>query len=310
VFFNLGGGIINFVAIDFETANADRSSVCSMGIVVVESGEVVHKTSWLIRPSELYFDPYNTYIHGIAEDDVKDKPEFNEIWDTIKPYIEGKTLIAHNAGFDMSVLRYVLNEYEIPYPEFEYSCTRILSKKTWPGLISYKLDLVAEHLGIEFKHHDAEQDALACAHIALKSFEISGLNSIQELNNHHAVRTGRFFLDGYRPSEVIFPNVKPSELMPNSTEFDKTHSFYNKHVVFTGTLQSMVRKDAMQKVVDLGGSCTNGVTKESNFLVLGDQDFTKLKDGKMSSKMKKAEDLVNKGLDIEIISEDEFLRLI
>ena len=102
-------------------------------------------SSWLIRPRELYFNYYNTYIHGITAEDVKDKPQFNELWNDFKLFFEGKTVIAHNASFDMGVLRRLLDEYGIPYPELHYFCTRVLAKKVWPTLNIF--DILLTHSG-------------------------------------------------------------------------------------------------------------------------------------------------------------------
>ena len=81
-----------------------------MGIAFIEGQKITTRASWLIRPPDLYFDPYNTYIHGITEEDVADRPEFNKLWDEFRKYFEGRLLVAHNASFDISVLRHVLDE--------------------------------------------------------------------------------------------------------------------------------------------------------------------------------------------------------
>ena len=99
---------MRFVAIDFETANSSRSSVCALGIVVVDGGAVVEARSWLVRPEPLVFDGYNIMIHGITPDDVRDEPTFDQLWaDVFLPYFQMGPMLAHNASFDMSVLRHV-----------------------------------------------------------------------------------------------------------------------------------------------------------------------------------------------------------
>jgi DNA polymerase-3 subunit epsilon len=115
---------MNFVAIDFETANERRSSPCALATVSVQEGQIVDKELWLIRPPELYFNPYNTKIHGICEDDVRDKPEFSDLWDTVRFHLEGNIVLAHNATFDMGVLGQTLDAYGIAYPELNFVCTR------------------------------------------------------------------------------------------------------------------------------------------------------------------------------------------
>ena len=87
---------MDFVAIDFETANSHRDSVCSLGITVVKDNKIVEKRYWLIKPYPFRFDPINISIHGIREADVINEKEFDEVWPEIKPYLENKLVIAHN----------------------------------------------------------------------------------------------------------------------------------------------------------------------------------------------------------------------
>ncbi len=193
---------MNWVAIDFETANAKHSSACALGIAVVEDGRITKRASWLIRPRELYFNYYNTYIHGITKEDVKDKPQFNELWNDFKPFLEGKTVIAHNAGFDIGVLRQLLDESGIPYPELHYFCTRVLAKKVWPTLNSYRLNMISAHLGISLKHHDAEEDAVACAEISLRCCDEMGVSRLEDLAMKFGITKGCLYTDSRKPSNT------------------------------------------------------------------------------------------------------------
>lgn len=298
-----------FVSIDFETANSDRASVCAMGITLVDSLKIIEKKYWLIKPYELYFDPFNVSIHGISEADVKDKPEFNELWPEIKQYINKNLVIAHNASFDISVLRHVLNHYEIDYPEFPYSCTWYISKKVWQGLNSYCLDNIADYLSIDFKHHNAEEDSRACSIIAIKACEKFNTTYLTELTKILDLNHGYLRKNEYNPVCYKSNNLRVKDIKPDTNQFDETCLIFNKSFVFTGTLESMIRKSAIQKVVNAGGVCHQTVREDSNYLVVGIQDYRKLKDGKRSNKIKEADDLVSRGFDIEIIHEDDFLRM-
>ena len=168
---------MNFVAIDFETANYQRSSACALGIVVVQGSQIVDSNLWLIKPKNLYFRPDFIDIHGITPDDVRDKPEWNELWPEISRYISGQTLFAHNAAFDISVLRSLLDECGISHPQFEHHCTVKLARKAWPHLPNHKLNTVSDFLGISLDHHEALSDALACAHIALHANKLLKVSS-------------------------------------------------------------------------------------------------------------------------------------
>ena len=92
---------MRFAAIDFETASGTRASACSLGIAVVEGGEIVARREWLIRPPSLYFSPFNIAVHGITPEMVEDAPQFDALWPEMERAIGGRTLVAHNAAFDM-----------------------------------------------------------------------------------------------------------------------------------------------------------------------------------------------------------------
>ncbi len=158
---------MNFVAIDFETANASRSSVCSLAAVTVEGGRIVRSAYSLIRPPVMRFDARNIEVHGIHPEDVRHKPTFDELWERICPHLENKIVIAHNAAFDISVLRSILQEYSLPAPKFKHACTVQIAKKAWPGEENYKLPTLAHKFHIDFEHHNALHDARTCAKIAL-----------------------------------------------------------------------------------------------------------------------------------------------
>jgi DNA polymerase-3 subunit epsilon len=255
-------------------------------------------------------------IHGITEEDVKDQPEFDALWDTIKQYIDGKTIVAHNASFDVSVLRHVLDTYNIKYPTIDYFCSVTASKKTWTCLNSHKLNNLASYIGFEFKHHDALEDAMAAAKIMIEVCKLQNTCSIEELSKKLQVNCGKLFPGGYTPTKTKPQKasrktyLKSSDITTTKTSFDENHPCFKKVFIFTGTLRSIIRKDAMQLVVDNGGYCGDLVNSELNFLVTGDQDYSKLKDGKKSVKMKTAELLIQKGVNIKIISEEEFLEMV
>lgn len=172
---------MNVVAIDFETANRSRSSACSMAAVTVENGKIVRSAYALIRPPVLAFDYWNTRIHGITAEAVRDKPTFAELWQRIKPHLENKVVLAHNAAFDIGVLRSVLQEYQLEKPSFRYACTVDIAKRVWSGLENYKLSTLAQRFAIQFDHHHALHDARACATIALLAQESVQAENFQQL---------------------------------------------------------------------------------------------------------------------------------
>ena len=160
--------MLNFAAIDFETANNERSSVCSVGIVIVRDGKIVDKFYSLIKPETEYYNYWCSQVHGLSLDDTMEAPVFPDVWAQIEPMIEGLPLVAHNKAFDESCLKAVFRVYQMDYPDYEFHCTCIASRKVWPEG-PHNLDIIAARCGYDLEnHHHALADAEACAAIALQ----------------------------------------------------------------------------------------------------------------------------------------------
>ena len=158
----------DFAAIDFETANASRSSVCSVGIVIVRDKEMTKSIYRLIRPRPNFYNYWTTRIHGMGYFDTMDACDFPDVWNEIAPEIDGLPLVAHNSPFDEGCLKAVHSIYEMQYPGYQFYCTCRAARKKFPELINHKLHTVSLHCGFNLKnHHHALADAEACAAIAL-----------------------------------------------------------------------------------------------------------------------------------------------
>lgn len=193
---------MDFTAIDFETANHNRYSACQLAAVKVRNGKIVDRQCWLIKPRPFYFNPMNVQVHGIHPDDVQNEPEFCDCWESIARCLENecddKCLIAHNAPFDIGVLTACLSYHDIPVPDLQFSCTRLIARHAWPGRTSYGLKPLASWLGIEFRHHDALEDSIACASILLAAADSVGADSIIGLEAKLALVRGTAGGWGYR----------------------------------------------------------------------------------------------------------------
>lgn len=306
---------MNFITIDFETATAQRNSPCEIGLTFVQNQRIVDTKSWLIRPINNEFDQFNISIHGITPEDVAGKPEFNELWSEIKPFIENQFLIAHNAGFDVSVLRRTLAAYNLAFPKLNYACSYIFSKKVWSGLPAYDLATLCQVNNIDLDHHRAGPDSKATAELSLRAFTIAQISSLDDLPKKLKTVVGQLYDGGYKPCRTIAtyepkPRVnKPRvQVVGNPDKLDVDSIFYNKTVVFTGTLLSMVRLKAQKLIADLGGIVEHRVTKNTDFLVVGQKNYRRLDDSSMSCKQKAAIRLVEQGSKLEILSETDFLK--
>lgn len=157
----------DFAAIDFETANNERSSVCAVGIVVVRNGEIADSFYSLIQPEPNYYNYWCSRVHGLCSNDTDCAPIFPKVWEQIEKMIEGLPLVAHNKLFDESCLKAVFRVYQMDYPDYEFHDTLCASRRKLPWLESHQLHTVAAACGYQLKkHHHALADAEACAWIA------------------------------------------------------------------------------------------------------------------------------------------------
>lgn len=304
----------NFVAIDLETATSDRSSICQIGITEVIDGEPLEPKSWLVQPEGNRYDSMNIWIHGITPEDTKNSPSFPEVWKEVLPYLQNKIVVAHNTSFDMYALRDAFNKYGIEYPTFDYYCSLRIARCIVKGCYSYSLDVVANHLGLEFGvHHKADSDSLGCALVLLKCLDIDG-SKLSELEEKYNFHRGSFSPNTFIAHLKYGKQYKYSLILKNLEEHpelnDEGNYFYGKAVCFTGTTKFAVRKEMLQMVKNVGGIPMDSVTKDTDVLVVGQQDYRIVGADGMSSKQKKALYLLEKGQTIEILSESEFLKRI
>lgn len=162
---------MDFIAMDYETANAQRASACSVALVVVQNTKIVDAFYSLINP-EVPFSQRNIAVHGITPDQVADAPTFPELWPHIQNFFTPTSIVtAHNSPFDVSVLRRSLERYSIPTPHYQVIDTVKTSRALLPGLVNYKLNTVSAAMNIPLEHHhNALEDSYACARILLGQY--------------------------------------------------------------------------------------------------------------------------------------------
>jgi DNA polymerase-3 subunit epsilon len=285
-------------------------------------GEVVASKDELFRPpvDYDYYEPRNIAIHKITPADVADKPRFGESWGSFQEFIGDLPILAHNASFDLSVLRAALSASQIEWPEIDYACTMVMSRRMF-DLTSHSLLYVAQQAKVSWdkdKHHDALYDSRICAQIAISMSSQQSAENLGELLSKLELRMGRLFSEGWytcRSSNVISGSHhtvgekrwKASEVQVNH-DADINHPLFGKVIVFTGKLYSMPRPEAWKLVASVGAIPKDGMTKNTHILVVGEQDPTKLSPGEtQSSKFREAEKLRVSGSNIEVMSETDFL---
>lgn len=327
---------MDFTAIDFETANGFRGSPCAVGLSKVRGGVVVEEASWLMRPPENHdtFDHHNVRIHGIRPDQVAGLPRFGELFPEIGAFIGGDVLAAHNAAFDLGVIRSGLEVSGLPGPAYDYVCTVMLSRRCY-SLVSNSLPYAAEEAGVPLvNHHDAAEDARACAGILIDIAGRNGAASIAELylslgmavshqpafdprrdplskatlaalealaGGNAATASNRSFNAGW-PEEGANP-------APNAAA-SPDHPLFGQTVVFTGEL-AIPRPEAKVRSAELGARTESRVTARTTVLVVGDGFVAAdLRSGRLTGKARRVLELHERGRRIEVLSEGEFLQMV
>lgn len=299
-----GNKTMDFISIDFETANAKKSSICAVGLVVVKNNQIALAKQQLIKPHPTHqFDPICIAIHGITEEDVRNQPEFPPIYQSLlKEYVEKYYIFAHSAASaDIPMLKQTLELYGEPVPELHCGCTKNLARYFFPHLLNYRLDTIARQLNISLIHHNALSDAMACAAIILRLahnvgdqiYEISKIGTSSK--DHSSQQKLQDRKTAHEVTEIVLDTNNPC---------------YKKEFVLTGLLRSMLRETAHKEIEIRGGYWKETVGKSTDYLVVGESDFIDFHSDKKTTKMKKAEEYKAKGQHIELLSEEEFLEML
>lgn len=281
-----------FVAIDVETANSEQSSICQIGLVKFKDGEVVDSFDMLVNP-QTHFSGMNVSIHGITEEDVKGKPIFPELHQELIEFI-GNHYLIHHTAFDRLAWYKVLEKYHLPTSEIKWIDSARVARRVWKEIRKkgYALNKLAEMLEIEFAHHKAVEDAYACGMVinhALKEKECT----IDELIEFQNLSFQKVFSEEYKIDQ----------------EVNQDGPLFGDIVVFTGAL-IMPRWEATLLANKLGCEMQKGVNKGTTILVVGEQDESKLAGYEKSTKHRKAESMIEKGHEMQILFENDFIDIL
>lgn len=284
--------MLTFNSIDVETANADRASICQIGIVHVREGKVLDQWQTLINPKQ-WFDPWNVSIHGVSEQDTKNSPTLPEVREELRQRLRGSILVSHTSfdrvAFERAMARYGLEQLQVTWLD-----SARIARRAWPedyGRSGWGLKNIANNLGILFNHHNALEDARAAAEIVLRACADTNTD-----------------IEGWlhRVEQPIFPS---SNTVTTKPEANIDGELYGETILFTGTL-SIVRHEAEDLAAKSGCEVAKNVTKKVSILVVGTQDMSKLNGYQKSRKHRKVEELISRGNEIQVLSEADFFELV
>ena len=287
--------IDDYCVLDTETTglSAYYDEIIEIGILRVRNNEIVDRYDQLIKPN-FDIDDFITALTGITNDMLEGMPSIDSVKTDVLSFIGDDIILGHNTSFDMRFL----NEGFKEQLSNQYMDTMQFARKLYPELKHHRLSDLTDYLGLHNNEHRALSDCTSTKELydAVKASMAEKNLAIEDLwitNESHGGKG------------IDIKAIEPTEAV-----IDEDGFFYNRHVVFTGKLEKMLRKDAMQIVVNLGGVLDNSVNKQTNYLILGDNDYNAILKGEKSSKHKKAEKLKLEGQDIEIIDERTFYDLL
>lgn len=281
---------MRFLAIDVETANADRASICAIGAVEFVDGQPGREWYGLVNPED-YFDEVNISIHGITEQSVADAPVFPVALLEFIALADSGLTVSHTA-FDRVAIERASAKYGIPPWPTSWLDSCRMARRAWPdkfGTKGYGLASVAKFLGIKFRHHHALEDAKAAGQIVCRAIETTGIG----LEAWHR-----------RIEQSIHPDASKTRVAGNLNG-----PFSGENIVFTGALE-VPRREAAAMAAAAGFDVLTGVTKRVDVLVVGNLDARKLGGHEASSKQRKAEELLRAGHSLQIITEADFFSLV
>ena len=306
----------SWTAIDFETANRDRGSVCAVGLVRVADGRIVDRYTTLVRPPAPvdHFDRFNTEFHGITPDHVADAPAWPQVHRTILEFADGGPFVAHNAVFDMGVIQAACAHTGLADHPLDYVCSLDTARRTWPALRDHRLPTVCRRIGHDLRrHHAADADAEAAAHIMLAAFREHGVATLPELCRRlrrpprrtaarpagpaplpEALWTpGAKFDRWRREAETPLPEPNP--------DADPGGPLFGRVVCVSGELAALSKPEAWRRIAAAGGVPAKNVTRRTDVLVTGANG------GVRTAKHRRAESYNATGSAIDIIDEAELL---
>jgi DNA polymerase-3 subunit epsilon len=309
---------LNFVAVDFETADLECEAPIRFGYSIVRDGIIIENDCININP-EVEIHSYLKYLLDVDDPDFYNEPTFPIAWPRIRQILESSDfVISHGTTFDFNILTNVLNRYNLNVPVIEkIVCSMVSSRKIFRESPSHAILWLAPMLGLKWFAWRAIDNSKLSAQIFIEIMKRSGCDTIDDFCEVYNVEIGSLSPElgfkkciskrVYKPRPSYSYNIEG--LIQDESKIDEDHLLYAQNVAFTGKLSRLTRLEAMQMVLDIGGIPKNSVSKETDFLVVGQQDYRIVGEDGMSSKQEKAIKYKESGIDIEILSEEDFIGL-
>lgn len=314
---------MDFIAIDFETPNSKNHSICAMGFTLVKNDQIIESKEELINPCDT-FSGMNIAIHGITKDIVAEKPTLAQIWPNYEGFFRHYPIVMHNAPFDAAVLSKAAKRAGLVLPDMDFYCTLQLCRENF-GWEDCRLNAVCEKFGFALNHHHCASDSECTAKIMLELVKNPSTHIHTSLSackfcvkrDEWVKKDQKSIVSAasapcltirvpFAPDQSIQKNQADTIVTPDCDYQSTDIAFDGKRFVFTGALPGVGRKEAVSFVEARGGSVSSSVSKKTDYVIIGVEDLTLVgQDGK-STKIEKAEALIQQGFPIRLIKAEDF----
>lgn len=286
---------MDYVAIDFETANSLLTSACSIGIAAVVNDKIIFEKEYLINPQQ-HFSDFNITIHKITEDMVIDAKTFGELWPEIKHFFQNALVFAHNASFDISILRALVEKYNLDVPNIKTGCTLKIAQRIWKNeLPNCRLNTLASYLEASHNHHNALSDARVCVKIIERAKKIKNVATEEELYQSLGLVFGGYNLNKYWGSTGEYKKAREEDVKKKIAVADKIFAFGGKP-------KAMTKKALVEKMMISGAFLAKGINRSLDYFVALENC--------PKEKIVQVELYKSKGCNIIVLDEKEILELL
>ncbi|MCM1061722.1 MAG: exonuclease domain-containing protein [Eubacterium sp.] len=285
-----------YTVVDIETTGLSPhyDAIIELSALKVEDGTIVDEFSELVNPGG-FIPNFITELTGITNEMVEKCLPISDVLPKFLEFVKNSLIVGHNVNFDINFIYDNATDFlDVPFPN-DFVDTMRISRRLIDGLPHYKLQNLAEYFKVDYSG----------AHRALEDCKITYMcyEKLKKIVSDNPEKADALKYDRY------YSSTRARNVHTDVLDFDEEHPLFGKVCVITGEL-SMTRAEAMQAIADVGGINADGITKKTNYLIVGGYEYSKYGTGFKSTKRKKAEEYKLKGMDIEIISEDVFLSML
>ena len=297
---------LNFALIRIECCNQYKDTPCRLALVGVKNSEIVEQKEFFIDPLDAEFDFMTS---GTTLEDLRGRGSFAEQFPALLDFIKQYPVLVSTAdGYDADVLFNAITLHKVESGSLPYMTAKNVLRRAYDSY-SYQFDYLCDEMGVSVDGITPMDFAIAWCQLLIKACADKEFADLLMFAEENRIVVGSISLQGYERCHIkrIYKPKKKEVTEYDPANFDETHPFFDRNVVFTGKLTYFLREDAEYYVERIGGHCSSGLTKATSYLVVGVQSPSQVGPDGLSAKQKKAIKYREEGMEIELLNETDFI---